>query len=779
LCCSGFFVFLRAVTPKPFQRTPALIALSVILGVCLLRLINPDPFERLERSTYDMRVRAAAKSPAPAATNLGFVFIDENSVRAVRDGSVGFKLGLYWPREVYGRLIDELNQQGARAVALDIIFAELRHDHPLVQMADGTNFLESDEVFAQAMRRASNVIIAVTKDTTPPPLFLTNAAALGHIAADEDSDGVLRRAEAFRTYRKWHSAFRQVEAKAELGIDLNDALVETNRIVLRRPLDGDIVVPLDAEGNFDLSDFGGDNLPPGVPRKAKPFTEEKVWHMGIVLAARELNLDLGKADINLAAGRIILPGPGGLTRTIPVDGDGFFYIDWCLPPTDHRLTKEGIELLLKQNYSRLRGETSEITNRWAGKLAVVGSSAEVGNDLTDRGATPLLKNTLLVSKHWNVANSVITGRFVRRSSLGVDLALIVLLGILTAVCMRGIRILWSTALVLALVSVYAAVAVAIYISYRYWIPMVFPLLGAGLVNYIGLLLWRLLFEQAERRRIISVFGTVVSQKIMEELLATKSLSLSGARREITVLFADVRGFTELTDLSQAKAAEFVRVKGLTGAAAEAHFDEQAREILDTVNVYLGVVADTIINQDATLDKFIGDCVMAFWGAPLPTSQHAVACVRAAISAQQAISALNTDRAETNKKREIENRARVSAGLAELPILPLLALGSGISTGMATAGLMGSVAKTKNYTVFGREVNLASRLEGLSGRGRIFVSETTYEHLLRDDPVLAASCVPQTPQKVKGISSAVKVYEVPWQVPSAAVAAPSETDAVTA
>jgi len=64
------------------------------------------------------------------------------------------------------------------------------------------------------------------------------------------------------------------------------------------------------------------------------------------------------------------------------------------------------------------------------------------------------------------------------------------------------------------------------------------------------------------------------------------------------------------------------------------------------------------------------------------------------------------------------------------------------------------------------VNLASRLEGLSGRGRIFIAETTYQHLLRDDPALAATCVAQTPQKVKGISSAVKVYEVPWLPPGA-------------
>ena len=99
--------------------------------------------------------------------------------------------------------------------------------------------------------------------------------------------------------------------------------------------------------------------------------------------------------------------------------------------------------------------------------------------------------------------------------------------------------------------------------------------------------------------------------------------------------------------------------------------------------------------------------------------------------------------------------------------------------MATAGIMGSEVKTvvrqANYTVFGREVNLASRLEGLSGRGRIFISESTYQRLQRDDPALAATCVAQAPTHVKGIRTAVQVYEVPWREPGSV---PLEQEFVT-
>ena len=84
--------------------------------------------------------------------------------------------------------------------------------------------------------------------------------------------------------------------------------------------------------------------------------------------------------------------------------------------------------------------------------------------------------------------------------------------------------------------------------------------------------------------------------------------------------------------------------------------------------------------------------------------------------------------------------RLSAGLPPLPQLTALQLGTGINTGLVTVGLMGSDAHILNYTVFGREVNLASRLESVSGSGRIIISDTTYKHLLRDDPALAATCI---------------------------------------
>ena len=530
-----------------------------------------------------------------------------------------------------------------------------------------------------------------------------------------------------------------------------------------------IRVPLDKNGSFDLTNLVGDTLPPGMAPKAKPFTEERVWHLGIQLAARDLQLDLAAATVDLPHGRITLRGPAGLERVIPVNHQAYFYVDWALPPDDPALTRQSAQELLLQERVRREGGTNELRNLWRGKLAVIGSRA-VGNDLSDLGATPLHADTWLVSKHWNVANSVITGRFVTRASLLTEVIATILLGALTTLVMTlNLRALQAFGLVLALAAGYAGLALFLYVKSRYWLPIALPMAGAGAVNYVILLVYHVVFEQAERRRVKALFSNMVSPKIVNELLGKQTLGLGGSRCAITVLFADVRGFTEFTDKSQKEVAEYVALNHLSGAEAEACYDKQASETLDTVNTYLGLVADTIIKNDGTLDKFIGDCVMAFWGAPTANPRHALACVQAAIGSQRAIHDLNRQRAAENDRRATENEARRAAGQPRLPMLPILTLGTGINTGLATAGLMGSEQTRQfSYTVFGRDVNLASRLEGASGRGRIFISEATFEHLRRDDPTLAATCVEQPEAlKLKGFSAPVRVFEVPWRPPEAA------------
>jgi adenylate cyclase len=444
-----------------------------------------------------------------------------------------------------------------------------------------------------------------------------------------------------------------------------------------------------------------------------------------------------------------------------VDPDGYFYLDWRLQSTDPRLSGKLIENVLLQNRQREAGQTNDLTAWAKNKLVVVGYAVE-GNNLTDRGATPLENNTLLVSAHWNVANAVLNNRFIRRVPVAADLAIILLLGTLTAFLTWRLRALTAFLAVLGLVAGYAGLACFLFIQFQLWVPMLFPLAGAIFMQYASLTTIRVLFEEGEKRRVKSVFSKLVAPDVVNELLQLETLSMRGDRREVTVFFADVRGFTSLTDQMQEQVAEFVRQNNLTGTLAKECFDESAADTLLTVNRYLAKVADEVKRHQGTLDKYIGDCVMAFWNAPVPNPHHARDSVLTAIAAQRAINELNQTRLAENPAREALNAERLAAGRPPLPLHKPLQLGTGINTGSVVVGLMGSDEHVYNFTVFGREVNLASRLEGVSGSGRIIISEVTYAHLQLSDPALAARCLELPPVMLKGFREAVKIYEVPWQ-----------------
>jgi len=744
---SGLILYsLRELKLSRSRIVPAFASILVLLGLATARILDLGLLERFEAVSYDVRVRAAETTGAPCATNLGFIFIDEVTISAVKNGLLQAPYGLHWPRHVYGLIVEQVVREGARTVAFDVLFGELRVDHGGI-VRDGKIF-ESDEFLAEQMKVAGNVLLAFEPGLIPPDLFRTNAAALGDITTDKDSDGVLRRVRAFRDYRLWHSAFRDVESDPDFGVDLSKAKVEDGMLVLPRYEVDDIMIPLDEDGRFSLADFYGEHLPAGTPPRAFPYHMQRVWHMGVVLAAQELGLDLENAEVELERGRIVLKGPS-VQRVIPVDDQGRFFIEWSIPVSDPRVFSEPAVNLLERNMDvRQRSvERGEGGDHWAGKLVVIGSTA-TGNDLRDMGATPVQRDTFLVSKHWNVANSIIVDRFIRRGTPFQEVILVLLAGLAAGLFALWLRPLLGFVFTLGGVSAYILLAFGLYSSDRIWLPLIIPA-TASVSVYLVIATWRIVFEQSERRRVKSVFSKVVSPNVVAELLHAKELALGGARGEITVLFADVRGFTSLTDQAHQSVLHEVQRLGLTGQDAKALHDQQAKKTLNTVNLYLSLVADVVKKHKGTLDKYIGDCVMAFWGAPTRNSQHALYCVRAAIDAQRSIARANVERAQAN-----------NAGGEELP---LLTLGTGINTGEATVGLMGSDDHILSYTVFGREVNVASRLEGVSGRGRIIISETTYQHIQRDDARLAASCVSLEPVSVKGIREQVKIYEVPWRI----------------
>jgi class 3 adenylate cyclase/CHASE2 domain-containing sensor protein len=789
------------------HSAPLFITLTALALVCAVYLIGEatkdrpqgklrlDLFDRLECITYDGRVRMAAAIPDDSnpGKSLGTLFIDDEAIERANEGAYSavmapawddgnleeLEFSAPWPRFLYGQMVRELKAQGAKAVGFDIFFSELSLRSPTTDVTlDKTNVLSSDEFLAHEIAEAGNVVLATEGNLLPRPLFAEGAAAIANISSTNDY-AVLRRVRAFGEYKVWHPL---IEGRVKaMDLRLKEAApTKTNRFVLKVPriakgasfVEGErpeaLLIPLHPNGNLKLTKDGELNLDDDPKEMSPddsqpPYTFKKAWNLGIAMAAMQLGLDLDQSVVEPK--RIILRGTNGVTRVIPTDDTHAFYIDWKLRWEDIKSKRTGVvqatpEQILGYDFHRQVNHQHTWKDIYTNRLVIIGSVA-TGNNLTDLGATPLEERTPLVTKHLNVANSILEGRFVKRTSTAGTILFIFGAGGIAGILTWRSKVVHASIGIGVIALLYIIAAFAIYIQTRNWIPIVMPVFGGLLVPHFCLVTYRVMFEQKTQRHLKSVFVRLVAPEVVNELLSKENLSLGGARRELTVYFADVRGFTEFTDRAQKDAEAYVKKHNLSGKEAEAYFDRQAEETLHTVNLYLSTIAEQIKKHKGTLDKFIGDCVMAFWGAPLDESKHALCAVRCAIDAQRAMYAVNVKRAQENDRRKAENVTRDARGEEPLPLLPVLQLGTGINTGSSTVGLMGG-EHASNYTVFGVEVNLASRLEGVSGRGRIIVSQRTYDQVKAADPELAATFIEQAAVTVKGISTAVRIYEVPWK-----------------
>jgi len=711
---------------------PGGITLGVVVVLFLINSLSTwfpsfQLLKRQEQITYDWRARIAARrAPAPPSY-LGAVYVDEPTLKKFNEPEFGgYQYPL--PRMLYGILLEELAAQGAKMVAFDVFFLDRNLERDRIGWETREKVaLPSDAYFAHQLHRTGKGLLGAapaewagerTSLELPHAMFRTNAAGVGFTQLEIDEDGVRRRC---------------------------------------RPYVDD------------------------------PVAGKRFWHLGIELAARELDLDLERASV--VAGRLILPGRTGKNRVIPLDSDGTFYVNWfapveVLPPEQ----QSSLFLVWEDNAIRRQGDGD--SRQFSGKLVVVGSAA-TGKNAGDWGATPVARETVLCSSIWNIAGAIIENRPIRRSSKVVDWLLVAVLASAVALINTRVRAAWELVALLGLAAAYVWAAATLFVRFGYWVPIVLPVGGALMMTYACLLFYRLFVEMVEKRRVQfmhTTFGQRYPKEIVDLLARAESsrgvvrlLGLppsvvrmllskdpsgahAGGRCQVSIFFADIRDFTGFLDSSYARAEAGARVQQLTPAQTADHLELATRDVLGTVNLYLSTIAEVVRAHGGTLDKYVGDAVMAFWGAPVPDERHAVACVKAAIAAQQAIAALNDQRRRTNQERAGGRPSQE----AEVPSLPILTIGIAINSGEAIAGFMGSAALMSNYTVFGKEVNIAARLEGVAGSGRVIISDSTYRDLLRFEPALAASCIAREPVVLRGISKPVRTFELP-------VAAPAATD----
>ncbi len=393
-------------------------------------------------------------------------------------------------------------------------------------------------------------------------------------------------------------------------------------------------------------------------------------------------------------------------RRIPLDHAGQLLINQY--GKFNAYSYSGLIAALKQldagDVEHLLVKPDEFTDR----IVFIGADAVGVQDLK---ATPLSAKTAGVYLQASVTGNLLSGDFLRPLSGTITWSIsliLALLGAWAALALRHVSVKLALLFVLLLLFGLGAL-----LAFRYGVvvDMLAPMASAFCAWFAA---FSFLFftEGKDKRRVRRVLAQYVSPAVLAEVVDKYENYLEaevGLRANISVLFSDIRNFTSMSEtLSPEK-------------------------VVEMLNVYFSAMTDVLFAHHATIDKFIGDAIMAFWGAPVRDEQHALHAVRAALDMLQALQTVNT-------------------GLTARGIAPI-SIGIGINTGEAVLGNIGSEKKLA-YTAIGDNVNLAARLEGLTKTYGcpVLVTENTRTHVQAEFPCRLVDSV-----RVKGKTHAIRVY----------------------
>ena len=288
-----------------------------------------------------------------------------------------------------------------------------------------------------------------------------------------------------------------------------------------------------------------------------------------------------------------------------------------------------------------------------------------------------------VEIHANALNTIIMDNFLTEVPFWVDLAVLAILVMLIAFLTSRMSTIWSLVISIVLIAVMFIAISLVFDITSYIVNFSAPGI-AVFFTFLSVVVYRIMTEEKDKRRIRDMFGKYVSPQVVDQILENPP-ELGGVDKELTVFFSDIRGFTSLSEAMP------------------------PQELVNHHNLYLTAMTDLILEYRGTLDKYVGDEIMCFWGAPLPQEDHAVLACKCALRQMQKLGELNS---EWPEERRIN-------------------IGIGLNSGIMTVGNMGSLGRM-NYTLMGDAVNLGARLEGTNKAyyTNIIISEYTYG-LVRD------------------------------------------------
>jgi adenylate cyclase len=667
-----------------FSISPASITIILTLLVLVLFLIGVPILDIVELKTYDLRfLSRGILKPSP---DVVIAVIDEKSLD--REGRWP------WPRSKVARLIDVLSAEGAKVISMDITFSE---------PDENTNLKFLDQ-FDQKIRTLKIADDQVKSFVTESRRNADNDLILSNAIKNSGSGVVLgyffHMSQAGLDYRidekQIQSQLRRVAKSKYPLVIYQDKTLLTEPFIPAYAPEGNLEILSEAaegSGYFNMLP-DPDGIVRWMPLIIKcgeeifaPLSVQTLWNF----------LDRPQLMVRVAAYGVEGIRMGNLF--LPTDENGQMLINYLGP--GRTFPHYSITDILERKTPR---------GCFKDKIVLIGATAVGIYDLRNTPFTPVFPG---VEIHATVIDNILTNQFINKPKWTriYDCLTILFLGFFIGALVPRVSAVKGLLVALIFFTIHVLLSQWLFSNYRIWVSMVYPLM-AGVLVYISLTIYRYITEEKERKKIRGAFSYYVSSSVVSEMLKNpEKLKLGGEKKDLSVLFSDIRGFTTISE-------------GLT-----------PEELVHLLNEYLTAMTNVVFKYDGTLDKYMGDAVMAFYGAPLDQPDHPYRACRSALEMMEELKRLN-------EKWIREGR-------------PPLDIGIGINTGMMVVGNMGSERRF-DYTVMGDAVNLGSRLEGANKnyQTNILISEETYERV-KDGFV----CMQLDSVRVKGKLRPVRIFQL--------------------
>ena len=610
---------------------------AVTIGLACLSWLAPNALVRLNNEALDLQFRL--RGERNPGHNIALVLIDEKSLK---------EIGRWpWSRDKQSLLIERIGAQQPAVIGIDIIYAESEDsvdfrgigkwsldayqegkpgDQPVYPLRNRLETFDADERFANSLGRAGKIVLTL-------PFFVPESEATAPFSsAIETMSEALKRSEFM--------VVKQTKASEE-----------------SRPYEATAVLPVLSQFASRAAALGHVYRLPdhdGVTRRE-------------VLALRHGDAYVPSFALEIA--RLYLGHPR--EHMALVLGDGV-KLGEIFVPTDQKL-RMLVDYAGRDRRFPWVSATDVIHQRvqsdfFRDRVVLVGTAA-LGT--YDQLSTPFSANFPGVEKNATVVENILHQQFLTAGlwTGPVEFGLVLLFGFGLTFTLSRMRAVHGTWLAAILLLGYGGVAQGIFVMEGICLPVVIPASTIGTVFMVTTVL-NYVLEERQAREIHSMFARYVSPRIVHELVECPSkATLGGQRRELTMLFVDLVGFTAYSE------------------------HRPAEDVVEQLNEYLSAMTEVIFRWDGTLDKFVGDEIVVFWGAPLDQPNHAELAVRCALELRARLMDL-----QTMWKRQGK---------------PILDNGLGINTGVVVVGNIGAEGKKIDYTMIGDQVNLAARVQGLT------------------------------------------------------------------